>query len=153
MSTTFVATPGLETAPIQEGSVLYAPSTGKFIMLNQSAAFLWNVLSSPRTEDDLTGALRALFPEVTSLRQDVGEALEQLAKLDLVVNNGESTGTEAATSAPKGVEGEGRDRPAAYERPSLRVLDEDELLNIFQMTAAEISVASCWWYSCPAGCP
>jgi len=41
----------------------------------------------------------------------------------------------------------------AYERPSIRQLDEDELLNAFQMTAAEISVASCWWAACPSGCP
>jgi len=42
----------------------------------------------------------------------------------------------------------------AYERPSIRQLDEDELLNAFQMTAAEISVAACWWGNCPsAACP
>jgi len=40
-----------------------------------------------------------------------------------------------------------------YERPSVTVLDEEELLKIFQMTAAEISVASCWWAACPSGCP
>jgi len=32
-----------------------------------------------------------------------------------------------------------------YDKPSVTVLDEDELLNVFQMTAAEISVAMCWW--------
>jgi hypothetical protein len=40
-----------------------------------------------------------------------------------------------------------------YERPSVTVLEEEELLKMFQMTAAEISVASCWWASCPTGCP
>ena len=40
-----------------------------------------------------------------------------------------------------------------YERPSVTVLEEEELLKIFQMTAAEISVASCWWGACPTGCP
>jgi hypothetical protein len=40
-----------------------------------------------------------------------------------------------------------------YEQPSVTVLDEDELLKMFQLTAAEISVASCWWGSCPTGCP
>jgi hypothetical protein len=40
-----------------------------------------------------------------------------------------------------------------YEEPTVTVLDEDELLNIFQMTAAEISVASCWWMPCSMGCP
>jgi hypothetical protein len=41
----------------------------------------------------------------------------------------------------------------SYERPTITVLKEDELLNIFQMTAAEISVASCWWMPCSTGCP
>jgi hypothetical protein len=41
-----------------------------------------------------------------------------------------------------------------YERPSITVLDEDELLNVFQMTAAEISVAGCWWNpACPSANP
>ena len=42
---------------------------------------------------------------------------------------------------------------ARYERPSITVMDEEELLKVFQMTAAEISVASCWWGGCPTGCP
>jgi hypothetical protein len=40
-----------------------------------------------------------------------------------------------------------------YEQPTVTVLDEDELLKFFQLTAAEISVASCWWASCATGCP
>jgi hypothetical protein len=42
---------------------------------------------------------------------------------------------------------------ARYEQPSVTVLDEDELLKVFQLTAAEISVASCWWNACPTNCP
>lgn len=153
MNTTFVATAGLETAPIQEGSVLYDPKTGKFLMLNRSAAFLWTELSTPRTEDELIRLLCATFRDVATPGQDVSEALERLKELELVVCNGETTGVDAATSACHGNGNEDKDQPPGYERPSLRVLDEEELLNIFQMTAAEISVASCWWVSCPAGCP
>jgi len=40
-----------------------------------------------------------------------------------------------------------------YERPTITVLDEDELLKVFQVTAAEIAVASCWWGACSGGCP
>lgn len=40
-----------------------------------------------------------------------------------------------------------------YETPVIRELSEDEVLEAFQMTAAEISAASCWWASCPSGCP
>ena len=39
-------------------------------------------------------------------------------------------------------------RPA-YVKPTLRVMDEKEILVAFQMTAAKISAAGCWWGSCP----
>ena len=57
MNTTYVATAGLETAPLQDGSVLYNLKTGKFIMLNRSAAFLWAELSTPVTSDALVDRL------------------------------------------------------------------------------------------------
>ena len=39
------------------------------------------------------------------------------------------------------------DKPQ-YERPTLKVLNQDEVLQAFQMTATEISAAGCWWNSC-----
>jgi hypothetical protein len=153
MSTMFVATAGLETAPIQEGAVLYDPKAGKFIMLNRSAAFLWTELSVPKTEDELVRLLLATFPDVTTLGQDVSEALEHLKQLELVVCRGAAAGAGPAPSTAHGNGADGNDKSMIYERPSLRVLDEEELLNIFQMTAAEISVASCWWGACSPGCP
>ena len=36
----------------------------------------------------------------------------------------------------------------AYERPALKVLNQDEVLQALQMTANEISAAGCWWGSC-----
>ena len=36
----------------------------------------------------------------------------------------------------------------AYERPTLKVLNQDEVLQALQMTANEISAAGCWWGSC-----
>jgi hypothetical protein len=39
------------------------------------------------------------------------------------------------------------DRPA-YSKPSLTIMSEAEILAAFQMTAAKISAAGCWWGSC-----
>jgi hypothetical protein len=39
-----------------------------------------------------------------------------------------------------------------YETPSLRVMSEDEVLAAFQLTAAQISAATCWWAPAPTGC-
>jgi len=35
-----------------------------------------------------------------------------------------------------------------YVQPTLRVMDESEILAAFQMTAARISAAGCWWGAC-----
>jgi hypothetical protein len=35
-----------------------------------------------------------------------------------------------------------------YERPTLKVMEQDEVLQAFQMTATEISAAGCWWVTC-----
>lgn len=39
-----------------------------------------------------------------------------------------------------------------YTAPAVRVMTEDEVLAAFQMTAAEISAAGCWWTPAPSGC-
>ena len=41
-----------------------------------------------------------------------------------------------------------------YVKPKISVMDRDEVLQAFQMTAAEISAAGCWWTpACPGGDP
>lgn len=149
MSTAFVATKGLETAPIQDGSVLFDPKSGKFIMLNRSAACLWTGLTAPRTQEELVRVLGASYPDAAIPAGDVNAVLEHLQQLELVAPSAEGAAASVARTDGKAVEA----KTSPYEPPSLKVLDEEELLKIFQMTAAEISVASCWWGSCPTGCP
>ena len=36
-----------------------------------------------------------------------------------------------------------------YESPMITAMDRDEVLQVFQMSAAQISAAGCWW---SAGC-
>jgi len=36
----------------------------------------------------------------------------------------------------------------SYERPTLKVMNQDEVLQALQMSANEISAAGCWWGSC-----
>ena len=75
--------------------------------------------------------------------------LESLRRLDLVL-----PGSDGDAGRPASAAEEGRgDRPAEYAPPSVRELDEEDLLKVFQMTAAEISVALCWWGACTQGCP
>jgi hypothetical protein len=156
MQTTFVATAGLETAPLQDGAVLYNMKTGKFVMLNRTAAYLWSELSTPKTENELVGGLGATFSgaSLPAVTQSVGQVLKTLQELELVSSKESSNRAGAPAAGSHAKIGQGNDQSVAYEQPSIRVLNEEELLDIFQMTAAEISVASCWWGNCPSvGCP
>ena len=128
MRTTFVATAGLETAPLQDGAVLYNMKTGKFVMLNRTAAHLWSELSTPKTEDELIAGLGATFSGAASpaVTQGVGQALKTLQELELVSSK-ESSSREGAAAAGSGAKsGRGDDQPTAYEQPSMRVLNEEE---------------------------
>jgi hypothetical protein len=41
-------------------------------------------------------------------------------------------------------------RPA-YEAPKITMMNRDDVLQAFQMTAAQISAAGCWWTTACAG--
>ena len=49
-----------------------------------------------------------------------------------------------------GMEAFAKGRP--YQAPTIRELSEDEVLAAFQMSAAEISAAGCWWTLAPSPC-
>ena len=82
----YVATQGLETTELQEGAVLFHPKSGKFIMLNRSAAVVWAELATPRTEEELAQKVSASFVDVApaTARQDVHDLLARLGELELV---------------------------------------------------------------------
>ena len=152
MNTTFVAIEGLENAPLADGgAVLYSAKSGKFIRLNRTADRLWSDLSAPRTEEDLVRGLCEAYPgiEGTKARTDVTQALESLRQLELV-QPAQPGVTRTVPPSPGSRTGWAN---TEYAPPSVEVLGEEDLLKAFQMTAAEISVALCWWGACTAGCP
>lgn len=155
MSTTFVAVPELETAPLAGGgSVLYSAKTGKFVMLNRSADQLWSEMSSGKTEDELVRSLRATYPglETPAAREAVRQTIESLRGLDLLLMHPEGGGVDRASSAARSATAT-REARGEFATPSVNVLGEDDLLKVFQMTAAEISVAGCWWGNCQTNNP
>ena len=82
----FVLTPGMDAAPIESGSIAYDPKSGKFIMLNRAADFIWSALSTPKTADELVKGLCATFPDVdaAAAKCDVEAFLEQLKQFALI---------------------------------------------------------------------
>jgi coenzyme PQQ synthesis protein D (PqqD) len=153
MNTSFVATTDLETAPLADGAVLYNAKTGKFVMLNRSAERLWSDLAKARTEDELVRGLCRTYPGIEPLaaQRAVSDTLESLRRLDLVLARAEGDVGPPASTAEDGRGG--GDQRADYAPPSVTELGEEDLLKVFQMTAAEISVALCWWGACTRGCP
>jgi hypothetical protein len=154
MRTVFVATSGVETAPLANGSVVYNLKTSRFIMLNPAANLVWSALARPHSEEDLVGLLRERYDSVDtpSARQAVHDTLRELQQLELVASR--EAGVETGDSRPQAaLRTSASDPDAGYAPPSVKVLDEEDLLKVFQITAAEISVASCWWAACTPGCP
>ena len=75
----------VEAAPMQGETVIFNPATNQFCVLNETAAFLWQLLEEPRTEEQLRDDLRGAFDGVdaTAAERDVREALEQFAALGI----------------------------------------------------------------------
>jgi PqqD family protein of HPr-rel-A system len=86
MSKSFVMIDNLETTTLEEGAILFHAKSGKFIMLNRSAAVVWAELATPRTVEELVQKLAASFVDVApdTAQQDVHELLAQLRELELV---------------------------------------------------------------------
>ncbi len=152
MANTYVAVTGLEAAPLADGgAVIYSPKTSKFVMLNRTAERVWTRLQAARTEDDLVADLCQTYTGASadSVRGDVQVVLEGLRGLDLVRSQLGIAANGPATAAQGSSPREGE----AYAAPTAQVLGEEDLLKVFQLTAAEISVAGCWWAGCRTGNP
>lgn len=87
MRTRYRRNPSVESAPLQDETILYHPEKNKFCLLNGTAAFLWERLEQPTTEESLSADIVAQFPGVDAARaeQDVREALKQFSELTFVV--------------------------------------------------------------------
>lgn len=66
--------------------MLFHPTTGKFIMLNASAASIWSELATPRTERELADTLCSRFADIdpSAALRDARDAVSQLLELQLV---------------------------------------------------------------------
>jgi hypothetical protein len=77
---------GIETAPLQQESILFHPGQNRFCVLNSTSSFIWNRLATPVSPEELAEDLSARFDEVTGVEalEDVRRALDELLALDLV---------------------------------------------------------------------
>lgn len=138
----------VETAPLQNEIVLLHPSSNKFCMLNQTASFIWNEVATPKLADEIAHQLVVAFKDVgpEEAMIDVKAALEQLSSMGFVIANAKQTESKSNVADKSTSESSKADKSTSecskYERPSLRPLNEEEILSAFQVVQAG---GSTWW--------
>jgi hypothetical protein len=77
----------VETAPLQQETILFHPRLNRFCVLNRTSSFIWERLRSPMSPEQIADELSATFNGVTPAEalKDVTQALSTLKELDLVV--------------------------------------------------------------------
>jgi len=77
----------VETAPLQQDSILFHSGQNRFCILNRTSSFIWNKLQSPKTAEQIATELSTMFEGVSAsdALRDVNAAIERLIELDLVV--------------------------------------------------------------------
>jgi hypothetical protein len=146
MSQLLQRSPAVEGVALDEQEILFHSATNKFVLLNPAARFVWTRLAAAGSAAQIAAALCARHGRAADAQAEaqVASFLAALAARSLVAP---ATGTADAREEPVAPVA------APYHAPMLRDVTEDEVLASFQMTAAEISAASCWWFSCATGCP
>ncbi len=77
----------VETAPLQEESIVFHPGQNRFCMLNRTSSFIWSRLESPASATQIASELSTSFAGISpaDALNDVQQALSTLLSLDLVV--------------------------------------------------------------------
>jgi hypothetical protein len=130
-------------APLQDETILFDPQKNQFCLLNRTAALLWNQLASPASARTLGVKLCANVSGVAleDAVRDANSTLEELRSLDMVVE--ESLGSEQenqANAASETIAGQAA-QPQVYEPPRLTVMDDKQVMSVFQVPV----VAGSWW--------
>jgi hypothetical protein len=78
---------GVETAPLQQESIVFHPQINRFCILNRTSSFIWSRLEAPMSPQQLADDICARFEGVSpsDALSDVHQALAKLVELDLVV--------------------------------------------------------------------
>jgi hypothetical protein len=130
----------VECAPMNDETILYDPGTVRFCLLNGTAAYLWERLETPRSADELLGDITHGYVDVDpgTARHDVQAVLTELVQLAFVASDPEAERSPASDGPDDESRGQQR---SVYGQPTIRVMDESEILAAFQTTSAGIT----WW--------
>lgn len=80
--------PAIEEAPLQGELMLFNPATGQFFVMNRTMTVAWKHCGGNRSVAEIAEELMDAFEGVDRQKAetDVGQALEELLKLGLLVD-------------------------------------------------------------------
>jgi hypothetical protein len=128
----------IEAASLDQELLLFDPAVNKFYLMNATAAFLWEALATSCDEGVLTEAVCRNFSAISkdAVLVDVRESLQNMVQLQLVLPE-----TWMDTDKLSAAQNENSESREPYVRPAIRVMDEKEVLDAFQVTVAALT----WW--------
>ena len=79
--------PEIDAAQLRDDVLLFSSKTNKFYMMNATAAFVWENLSAPASEEDLAERMCANFEGVEPAQalDDVRQTLQMMLERGLIV--------------------------------------------------------------------
>ena len=82
MKQVWTVLPNVVFAHEEDGALLYHPETGEVKILNETGAFIYQLLDGTHTEEDIVDELMKTFDQANqaSVHADVREFIEELRK-------------------------------------------------------------------------
>jgi len=86
--------PSIETAPLDEEAILFNPAANRFVVMNSTGGFIWNLLEEARSADHLARAVCDHFAQVSlpDAMRDVENILAQMESQNLIICEGVTDG-------------------------------------------------------------
>lgn len=81
--------PDIEAAELKGELLLLNNASSKFYVMNSTAAFIWEKLATPTSEDELASAFCGKFSDAfpEQARQDVNETLKNMREYGLILDD------------------------------------------------------------------
>ena len=81
--------PDIETAELKGELLLLNNAASKFYVMNSTAAFIWEKLATPTSEDELASAVCGKFAEASpeQAREDISETLKNMRAYGLILDD------------------------------------------------------------------
>jgi len=93
MQKSYRRNPSIETAPLDEEAILFNPAANRFVVMNSTGGFIWNLLEEARSADHLARAMCEQFAQVSfpDALRDVETILAEMVSQNLIIADGASS--------------------------------------------------------------